>query len=121
MSSGTSADIAACMTLYDLGAKRGDEIIAPALAFAAVGNSIVAAGFKPVFVDIERKIPEYKSKIEKSLCNYFRSLFHSTCCTASFILGCWRIFQRFCNYNNYWNYSRNFDYKACIFRYDKKN
>lgn len=55
MSSGTSADIAACMTLYDLGANRGDEIIVPALAFAAVGHSIVAAGLKPVFVDIERE------------------------------------------------------------------
>ena len=50
MSSGTSADMAACMTLYDFGAKRGDEIIAPALAFAAVGNSIMSAGFKPAFV-----------------------------------------------------------------------
>jgi dTDP-4-amino-4,6-dideoxygalactose transaminase len=55
MSNGTDADMAACMTLYDKGAKRGDEIIAPALAFASVGNSILAAGFKPVFVDIERK------------------------------------------------------------------
>ncbi len=55
MSSGTSADIAACMALYDFGAERGDEIIAPALAFAAVGNSILAAGFKPIFVDIERE------------------------------------------------------------------
>lgn len=55
MDNGTSADIAACMTLYDLGAKRGDEIIAPALAFAAVGNSILTAGFKPVFVDVERE------------------------------------------------------------------
>ena len=55
MSSGTSADIAACMTLYDFGAKRGDKIIVPALAFAAAGNSVLAAGFKPVFVDIERE------------------------------------------------------------------
>ncbi len=55
MSSGTSADIAACMALYDLGAERGDEIIVPALAFAATGNSVLAAGFKPVFVDIERE------------------------------------------------------------------
>jgi dTDP-4-amino-4,6-dideoxygalactose transaminase len=54
MSSGTS--------LYDIAKKKeveivkpGDEIIAPALAFAAVGNSIRAAGFKPVFVDIERE------------------------------------------------------------------
>jgi len=43
------------MTLYDFGAKRGDEIIVPALAFAATGNSILAAGFKPVFVDIKRE------------------------------------------------------------------
>ena len=55
MSSGTSADIAACMTLYDLGAKRDDEIIVPALAFAATGNSVLAAGFKPVFADIEKE------------------------------------------------------------------
>ena len=55
MSNGTDADTAACMTLYDFGAKRGDEIIAPALAFASVGNSILSAGFKPVFVDIERE------------------------------------------------------------------
>ncbi|MBU3924236.1 MAG: DegT/DnrJ/EryC1/StrS family aminotransferase, partial [Nanoarchaeota archaeon] len=55
MSSGTSADTAACMTLYDFGAKRGDEIIAPALGFAAVGNSIMSAGFEPVFVDVKRK------------------------------------------------------------------
>lgn len=54
MSSGTSADIAACMTLYDFGAQRGDEIIVPALAFAATGNSILAAGFTPSFVDIDR-------------------------------------------------------------------
>jgi len=55
MSNGTAADIAACMSLYDFGAKRGDEIIVPALAFAAVGNSVLAAGFKPIFVDIKRE------------------------------------------------------------------
>lgn len=55
MDNGTSADMACCMALYDLGAKRGDEIIAPACAFAAVGNSILAAGFIPVFVDINRE------------------------------------------------------------------
>ena len=55
VSSGTSADLSACLALYDFGAQRGDEIIAPALAFAAVGESIVLAGFKPVFVDVERE------------------------------------------------------------------
>src|SRR3989338_7752258 len=55
VSNGTNADMAACMSLYDFGAKLGDEIIAPACAFIAVGNSIVSAGFNPVFVDIERE------------------------------------------------------------------
>lgn len=55
MNNGTSANISCCLSLYDFGAKRGDEIIAPALAFVSVGNSILASGFKPVFVDIERE------------------------------------------------------------------
>ena len=55
MSSGTSADMAACMALYEFGAKQGDEIIVPALAFIAPGNSIRAAGFTPKFVDVERE------------------------------------------------------------------
>lgn len=55
VSNGTDADIASCMTLYDFGAERGDEIIAPALAFAAVGNSIMQAGFNPAFVDVKRE------------------------------------------------------------------
>ncbi|MBI3725643.1 DegT/DnrJ/EryC1/StrS family aminotransferase [bacterium] len=52
VSSGTDADIVANTALYDLGAKRGDEIITPALAFVATANSILAAGFMPKFVDI---------------------------------------------------------------------
>jgi len=57
VSNGTDADMAACMTLYELekDVVPGDEIIAPALAFISVGNSIRAAGFKPVFVDVERE------------------------------------------------------------------
>jgi dTDP-4-amino-4,6-dideoxygalactose transaminase len=55
VSSGTDADALALAVLYDFGAKRGDEIIVPALSFAATGNSVLQAGFKPVFVDIERK------------------------------------------------------------------
>ena len=68
VSNGTDADMAACLALYDFGAKRGDEIIAPALAFVAVGNSILAAGFKPVFVDIERETMNIDvSKIEEKI------------------------------------------------------
>ncbi|MDO8460071.1 MAG: DegT/DnrJ/EryC1/StrS family aminotransferase [Nanoarchaeota archaeon] len=60
VNSGTGADIVACKSLFDLNAKRSlnlsdNEIIAPALAFVAVGTAIVDAGFKPVFVDIKRE------------------------------------------------------------------
>lgn len=54
MSSGTDACINACLVLYDRGAKRGDEIICPALTFVATVNAIVLAGFVPKFVDIDR-------------------------------------------------------------------
>ena len=53
VSSGTSADIVACAVAYGRGAQRGDEIIVPACAFVAVANSVLAAGFKPVFVDVD--------------------------------------------------------------------
>lgn len=52
-SSGTDAGIVAMAALYDLGAERGDEVITPALAFAATANCILAAGFVPRFVDVE--------------------------------------------------------------------
>jgi len=51
--SGTEAITLALAVLYDLGAKRGDEIILPALSFVATGNAVLHAGFKPVFVDID--------------------------------------------------------------------
>ncbi len=54
VSSGTDADTLALAALYDFGAKRGDEIIVPALSFVATGNAVLHAGFKPVFVDIEK-------------------------------------------------------------------
>lgn len=56
VSNGTDADTAALMTLYDTmeDTHIGDEIIVPALAFIAVGNSVRAAGFTPKFVDIRR-------------------------------------------------------------------
>lgn len=52
-SSGTDACIAALSSLYDFGAKRGDEIIVPATTFVATANAVLAAGFIPKFVDIE--------------------------------------------------------------------
>jgi dTDP-4-amino-4,6-dideoxygalactose transaminase len=50
---GTDADALALAVLYDFGAKRGDEIIIPALSFVATGNAVLQAGFTPVFVDVE--------------------------------------------------------------------
>lgn len=49
---GTDACIAMFMSLYDFGWTRGDEIICPACTFVATANSILAAGFTPVFVDV---------------------------------------------------------------------
>ena len=43
-SSGTDANAIACAVLYDFGAKRGDEIIVPALSFVATGNAVLQAG-----------------------------------------------------------------------------
>ncbi|MFH1957666.1 MAG: DegT/DnrJ/EryC1/StrS family aminotransferase [bacterium] len=54
VSSGTDADALALAVLYDFGAKRGDEIIVPALSFVSTGGSVLQAGFKPVFADIKR-------------------------------------------------------------------
>lgn len=66
VSSGTDADAIACAVLYDFGAQRGDEIIIPALTFVATGNAVLQAGFKPVFVDIERETLNIDpQKIEK--------------------------------------------------------
>jgi len=53
VSSGTDAGIVAMAALYERGAKRGDEVITPALAFVATANCILAAGFVPKFVDVE--------------------------------------------------------------------
>lgn len=55
LSTGTDADALALAVLYDFGAKRGDEIIAPALSFVATGNAILQAGFTPVFIDVDLK------------------------------------------------------------------
>lgn len=53
VSSGTDALILALSSLYDFGAERGDEVILPALSYAATGHAVVHAGFHPVFVDID--------------------------------------------------------------------
>lgn len=68
VSSGTDADILAMAVLHDLGAKRGDEIILPALSFPATGHAVLHAGFTPVFVDVERDTLNIDpSKIEEKI------------------------------------------------------
>lgn len=52
-SSGTDAGIVAMAALRDRGARPGDEVITPALAFVATANCILAAGLIPKFVDVE--------------------------------------------------------------------
>ena len=53
VNSGTSADFCALLALYELGAKPGDEVILPGVCFIACSEAIVAAGFEPVWVDID--------------------------------------------------------------------
>jgi len=74
-SSGTDADICCCASLYDFGAKRGDEIITPALSFVATANSILAAGFIPKFVDIKVETLNIDpNKIEESITDKTRAI-----------------------------------------------
>jgi len=75
VSSGTDADALALAVLYDFGARRGDEIIIPALSFVSTGNAVLQAGFKPVFVDVDvvtlNIIP---SKIEAAITSKTRAI-----------------------------------------------
>lgn len=74
-SSGTDANICCCASLYDFGAVRGDEIIIPALCFAACANSVLAAGFVPKPVDIELDTLNIDpSKIEEAITNRTKAI-----------------------------------------------
>lgn len=75
VSTGTDADALALAVLYDTGAKRGDEIIIPALSFVATGNAVLQAGFTPVFVDVERTTLNIDpSKIEDAITEKTRAI-----------------------------------------------
>src|SRR3989338_7456489 len=75
VSSGTDADTLSLAVLYDFGAKRGDEIIIPALSFIATGNAVLNAGFTPVFVDVERETLNIDpSRIEKAVTKKTRGI-----------------------------------------------
>lgn len=53
VSSGTDADMLALAVLHDIGGKRGDQVITPALSFVATGGAVLHAGFTPFFVDVD--------------------------------------------------------------------
>jgi len=75
VSSGTDADVLALATLYDFGAKRGDEVIIPSLSFVATGSSVLHAGFKPVFVDVEKETLNINpEKIEEKITEETRAI-----------------------------------------------
>ena len=67
VNSGTAALHAA---LLAAGVKQGDEVLLPSFTFVATANAIVAAGGKPVFVDIKKDdytvdVSDMESKITK--------------------------------------------------------
>ena len=67
VNSGTTSLYAA---LLSAGVKQGDEVLLPSFTFVATANSIVAAGAKPVFVDINKDdftidVSRLKAKITK--------------------------------------------------------
>ncbi len=75
VSSGTDALTLALAVMYELGAKRGDEVVLPALSFVATGNAVLQAGFTPVFVDIDRKTLNIDfSKIEDAITGRTRAV-----------------------------------------------
>lgn len=75
VSTGTDACAVALAVLYDHGAKRGDEVIVPALSFVATGNAVLHAGFTPVFVDIERETLNINPElIEKTITERTRAI-----------------------------------------------
>jgi dTDP-4-amino-4,6-dideoxygalactose transaminase len=52
VSTGTDADAVAVATLLERGARRGDEVIVPALTFISVANAVLHAGLVPRFADV---------------------------------------------------------------------
>lgn len=75
VSSGTSACITQVAALHEYGAIWGDEVIVPALSFVATANSVLAAGFRPVFADIRRDTLNIDpARIEKMITSRTRAI-----------------------------------------------
>ena len=67
VNSGTAALYAALLTA---GIKQGDEVLLPSFTFVATANAVVAAGGRPMFVDIKKDdytmdVSDLKAKITK--------------------------------------------------------
>jgi len=67
VNSGTAALYSA---LLSMGIGQGDEVLLPSFTFVATANSVVAAGARPVFVDINKEdytidVTDLKTKITK--------------------------------------------------------
>lgn len=50
----SSCTAALHLSMLAIGAKRGDEVILPAMTFASTANAVIQAGVRPVFVDCRR-------------------------------------------------------------------
>lgn len=75
MSSGTDAVLNACLALYtNPEVKPGDEIIVPALSFIATSNAVKAAGFKPVWVDVDWDLNINPTKIANAITRKTRAI-----------------------------------------------
>lgn len=64
VNSGTAAIQAA---LHALGIGKGDEVLIPSFTFVATANAVVAAGAKPVFVDIDERHTMDPEDLEKKI------------------------------------------------------
>jgi len=74
-SSGTDACIACVASLYEFGARRGDEVIVPATTFVSTANAVLAAGLIPRFVDIELETLNINPKmIEEEITDKTRAI-----------------------------------------------
>ncbi len=75
VSTGTDAIALALAVLYDYGARRGDEVIVPALSFVATANAVLQAGFTPVFVDVQKETLNIDtSKIQTAVTDKTRAI-----------------------------------------------
>ena len=75
VSSGTDADALALALLYDRGAKRGDEIITPALSFVATGNAFLSDRLYSCLLGFDRKTLNIDpAKIEEKITEKTRAI-----------------------------------------------